>query len=69
MAHLFTAITSYKLFEQGGAAIEDDLIDKLNYQLTTGFLIVFSIGVCFKQFAGQPIECALSNVAEGSDER
>lgn len=27
-----------------------------------------AIGVCWKQFGGRPIECALSSIADGSDE-
>ena len=78
MAHIFTALSSAKLMEVS-TRIEDDFIDRLHYQvamkrtshsfqITSMTLVVFSVGVCFKQFGGRPIECALSQIAEGSDE-
>ena len=66
MAHLFTALTSYEIFDK--AAVRDELIDTLHYRATSAILVVFALGVSFKQFGGRPIECALSQIADGADE-
>lgn len=37
--------------------IDDDFVDRLHYYYTTTFLIIMSLLVSFKMFAGKPLEC------------
>lgn len=38
---------------------DDDFVDRLHYFYTTTFLIIMSLLVSFKMFAGKPLECWL----------
>lgn len=63
MAHMVTALSAGKFFGQTG--IEDDLVDRLHYIFTSAILVVFAIGVSWKQFGGKPIECSIPEQVPG----
>ena len=66
MAYMFGALSTAKLLQTEG--VNDELIDRLHYIATSMSLAVAAVCVCAKQFAGKPIECALYNTLEDTDE-
>ena len=52
MAAVFDLIT-----KKIGPSFDDDVIDRLNYSYTSGFLTIVIIFVGAKQLVGEPIQC------------
>ncbi len=65
MAYLFGALSTAKLYDVN--RIKDEFVDQLHYIVTSMALVVCATCVCFKQFAGRPIECAVGATVEDND--
>jgi hypothetical protein len=65
MAYMFGALSTAKLYDVN--RIKDEFVDQLHYIITSMALVVCATCVCFKQFAGRPIECAVGATVEDND--